>query len=1132
MSNLCRLSAVVFLCASGCVTRDTPSALSEGCLLNSDCEAPLVCVFRRCHTTCAADRDCPANSRCQITDNPYAVCLLDDENNCANRACPPGLTCGPDKRCRRDCLTKRDCLDEQECLEGQCVAPQDKGPSGLEPTVGLCTFDADCKELADRSGTFLQCAPDHRCRPQCEDTANCRLGEACQAGRCVRTDAGVNAACQLDAQCPAPQLCRSGRCVTECTRDQDCSTGLVCSAQARCVAPAGDGGAGSGCARSSDCGPGLVCLGGACRVECVEARDCAVGLACVASRCVLPAADGGVGATCARSSECGPGLLCVGGRCGPECQDSRDCSAGDTCVLNRCQAPQPTADGGVGAVCVYASQCRAPLSCLAGRCAPACQDTVDCAPGLVCELQVCKVPLVDGGATDAGTSTDAGRPCAYTSQCAPGERCLGGQCGPECAGDRDCAAPLVCSQPGGGRCVVPDGGVLCQRASDCAAGQRCSPQGLCVPECVSGVDCAAGLACVGQRCVPAGGSADGGPTGWGTPCAFPSTCAPFGLTCGVSGFCVYQCVADADCPTTAGFCCRTNRCVAGGACVVPTDGGAGADAGGAPPDGGCRSDLDCLDNDFCNGSERCVLGTCRAGRSPCDDDNPCTIDSCSNALRTCSFQTQAIDVDGDQHYPLACGGTADDCDDHDAFTFPGALERCDWKDNNCNGGVDEGLWVEEPGARGAVTTSGVYPGLAGAPAAVKLGSEVLVTAASFGINGRHELFKLSAADLTFVTGPIPVSGAATAWTACTTFNGRQAVHPGLASNGSVALAHGFTQSFASTPLYCCNNAINANPLDRRSQRNFGTLVTPAPFSAAAFAFTEFDDQFNPSDSSLCSGFSNFFQQPRMTPVNAAWSPVLGAFVGTWFEQPNLYQSLSNTNTTRLRFTTLGLDGGVATPRNVYAGLGLDAVMKYANAQSAGLPRVAVGASTVLFAWSNYEMPPLNEVRVRYVLYDAALTSIVAGPFELNLGSGFQRIDWATFDGTYYRLVGYGGINAPDERTKLLTMTEAGAILSSRPLGVPSPNSQQPEYHSNSQSSSALLGAQGQGFVHAIVQDQRLRFFWGASAPDAGAFQSVDFLLGGDPTDHSDFTVVPLSDTRVGVLWTDGDLRRTVMKCGP
>ncbi|MBL8924411.1 MAG: putative metal-binding motif-containing protein [Myxococcaceae bacterium] len=1100
-----------------CVTREAPpSQLAEGCLLNSDCAEKLVCVFRRCHVTCASDRDCPAASRCQITDNPYAVCLLDDENSCTNKACPPGLQCGPDFRCRRDCLTHRDCLEEQTCIEGQCVSPQDRTDAGLTPTSVLCAFDSDCAAESTRQGVYLECGPNKRCQPQCLESRNCRLGEACVAGRCLASAVDAGVACAYDSQCQ-PWRCRAGQCAPECQSGVDCGPLRAC-VQGACVAS--DGGLGEWCAVATDCANGLVCRSGLCVRECASAAECPLRQVCTPQgRCA--AQDGGVGAGCLLSSDCQGTLLCRQGACLPECVEARDCAADQACSQSRCVAA--VSDGGAGASCQLNSDCGPGLACLQGRCAVECRVGADCSPGLVCELGRCRLPVGDGGTS----SGDGGVGCVFNSQCATG-RCFQGQCVAECLATSDCTAPRGCDA---GRCVLPPGVTACQRTSECDAGQACSPQGQCIAECATARDCAPGLDCAGGRCVFPGGNPDGGPPGFGQTCALQSSCAPFGLVCGVSGRCIFQCALDSDCQTSAGFCCRSNQCIAGLACV-PDGGSSGFDAGQLP-DGGCRADNDCLDNDYCNGNERCILGACTSGRNPCDDENPCTIDSCSNALRTCTYQSQAIDADNDQHFPLACGGSADDCDDNDGTTFPGALERCDWKDNNCNGGVDEGLWVEEPGARGSVTSSGAYPARAGAPAAVRLGSEVLVTAASFGVTGRHELFKLSAADLSFVTGPVPVSGAATTWTTCSTFNGRQVVRPGLVTNGTVALAHGLAQSFANPALYCCNSNNGANPFDRRSQRNFGTLVTPATLATTGSAFVAFDDAFG-SGANYCGGISDNFQQPRMTAVRAAWSSSLSAFVGTWFEQPDPSQSLDNTTSTQLKFGTLLLDGGVTTARFVWAGLGSDAAYKPAsgNGQTSNLARVAVGATTVLFVWTNREVPPLNETRVRYVLYDAALTSVVAGPFELNLTGGLQRIDWVEFDGTFYRLVGTGNISAPEERTRLITVTEAGAVVSTRYFGLASPSSQAGAYHSNTQSSSALVGPQWKGFVHSIVQDQRLRFFYGPSAPDAGAFQSIDLTIGGDPALRSDFTLVPLSDTRVGVLWVDDNLRRTVMRCGP
>src|SRR5690606_24498682 len=48
------------------------------------------------------------------------------------------------------------------------------------------------------------------------------------------------------------------------------------------------------------------------------------------------------------------------------------------------------------------------------------------------------------------------------------------------------------------------------------------------------------------------------------------------------------------------------------------------------------------------------------------------------------------DADGDGYFDQAGCGTPLDCDDNDPSTYPGAIESCDGKDNDCNGNVDEG----------------------------------------------------------------------------------------------------------------------------------------------------------------------------------------------------------------------------------------------------------------------------------------------------------------------------------------------------------------------------------------------------------------------------------------------------------
>jgi hypothetical protein len=75
----------------------------------------------------------------------------------------------------------------------------------------------------------------------------------------------------------------------------------------------------------------------------------------------------------------------------------------------------------------------------------------------------------------------------------------------------------------------------------------------------------------------------------------------------------------------------------------------------------------------------------------CDNDKD---DDCDGAV------DEVQDADGDGV------DSCRDCDDRDAFTFPGAPERCDGRDNDCGGLCDEGLDGDGDG----LTTCGTVPG--------------------------------------------------------------------------------------------------------------------------------------------------------------------------------------------------------------------------------------------------------------------------------------------------------------------------------------------------------------------------------------------------------------------------------------
>jgi hypothetical protein len=130
----------------------------------------------------------------------------------------------------------------------------------------------------------------------------------------------------------------------------------------------------------------------------------------------------------------------------------------------------------------------------------------------------------------------------------------------------------------------------------------------------------------------------------------------------------------------------------------------------------CRNvpdDTQCADPSHCNGLEKCVL---RLGCAPgpvvtCQDGNPCSIDRCIEATKGCEHLTRDVDGDGDPDYH--CEGMRD-CDDLDPSVSSKLPEVCgNFKDDNCNGVVDEAACTAPANdvcaTALAVSAPGTYP---------------------------------------------------------------------------------------------------------------------------------------------------------------------------------------------------------------------------------------------------------------------------------------------------------------------------------------------------------------------------------------------------------------------------------------
>jgi len=310
-----------------------------------------------------------------------------------------------------------------------------------------------------------------------------------------------------------------------------------------------------------------------------------------------------------------------------------------------------------------------PFECLPGQVA-ACDDgdpcTIDgCAPGTGCT----HVP-------HTGTCDD-GDPCTTGETCATGQ-CTGG-------------GPTVCG--GGSACVE----AWCEPAVGCMTRPapnrtKCDDTNACTvdDECIDGTcragatrDCNDNNACTTDACSPATGCsnsavANGLGCADGNVCTEGDQCQAGQCAAGAAKACDdgNPCTIDRCDPTVAGGCVHdpaplTTTCDDGNACTVGDSCKAGLCKGGSARscnDGNpCTTDRcdtvtgcyttpatgACDDGTVCSTASACLDGQCRAtALLDCDDDNPCTLDTCHPTL-------------GCQHAAVA---DLTSCDDRQACT--------------------------------------------------------------------------------------------------------------------------------------------------------------------------------------------------------------------------------------------------------------------------------------------------------------------------------------------------------------------------------------------------------------------------------------------------------------------------------
>jgi hypothetical protein len=428
-------------------------ALGEGCLIDSDCQDELVCVYRRCHHECETDKDCVSlgvGPYCRLGDRPTHICLLSDEQGCQTHAdCPAAaMVCSVDDICRDACADVSECLPDQSCMKGACGNIEAEGLDASHPLLN-------------------------------EDKG------------------AASEPCIYNSQCLSPLACIQGLCREECIDDRDCPSNATCVVipdadlpdtkacvvtETPTMTPTGPGpehcsdGTTSGDESGVDCGGSCApCPSGG---GCGDAADCTSGV-CSSGICQSPTCNDGVRNGTELAVDCG-GACPNGCPTGTTCTTSGDCTAPDTCDVSQgiCVAPECN-DGlknndesdvdcggpNCGACdplkdCVTAGDCTS-LVCAAGTCLPAgCSDGV----------QNGNESDVDCGGPASGCAT-----CGNGAACTQSDQCASGSCD---AMSSLCVAPS-CSDgmQNGFELGVDCGGPGC--SAGCALGTACTVDSDC-----------------------------------------------------------------------------------------------------------------------------------------------------------------------------------------------------------------------------------------------------------------------------------------------------------------------------------------------------------------------------------------------------------------------------------------------------------------------------------------------------------------------------------------------------------------------------------------------------------------------------------------------------------------------------
>jgi hypothetical protein len=261
--------------------------------------------------------------------------------------------------------------------------------------------------------------------------------------------------------------------------------------------------------------------------------------------------------------------------------------------------------------CTDGNVCTGVEHCVSGNCVAG--TALNCADNNPCSVDTCDALI---GCQHAQAVNGSG--CSDGTFCNGNETCQAGVC---TAGQ---ALPNGTSCNDGNACTTGD---TCQ-AGACSGSTR--PDGT---TCSDANPCNGLEVCQGGACQAGQGQSNGSPCGDGNPCNGNETCQ--------SGVCAPGSPLPNGALCTDAFVCNGTETCQNQLCTAGTPAGNGTQ---------------CNDGNLCNGIETCQDLACTSGTSlNCNDNNPCTTDTC-NPATGCVHTTLADGSSCDDG--LVCNGTS------------------------------------------------------------------------------------------------------------------------------------------------------------------------------------------------------------------------------------------------------------------------------------------------------------------------------------------------------------------------------------------------------------------------------------------------------------------------------------------